>query len=77
MVLPEQGIPQATIRVIFGLVWLVDGAFKFIFDTPNMFPQFIQLAGQGQPAWLMPWFNFWAGVVSQNPAFWLYFKLVS
>ncbi len=63
---------KTAIRVIFGLVWLIDGIFKFIFDTPDMFPQFIQAAGQGQPAWLMPWFSFWSGAVSSNPAFWLY-----
>ena len=37
------------IRVLFGIVWFIDGVFKFIFDTPAMFPQMIQAAGQGQP----------------------------
>src|SRR5438034_6109430 len=26
-------------------------------------------AGQGQPAWLQPWFGFWSQTVSANPAF--------
>ncbi len=63
---------KTAIRVIFGIVWLIDGVFKFIFDTPDMFPQFIQAAGNGQPAWLAPWFNYWAASVAQNPQFWLY-----
>ena len=29
-------------------------------------------AGQGQPAFFMPWFNFWYATVSLNPNFWFY-----
>ncbi len=60
------------IRVVFGLVWLVDALLKFQPGMSNVFPQLIQAAGQGQPAWLMPWFNFWYTVVSSNPVFWVY-----
>lgn len=59
-------------RVIFGAVWLIDGWLKFMLPSPSAFVQLVQTAGAGQPAWLMPWFNFWFNVVSQNPAFWVY-----
>lgn len=59
-------------RVVFGFVWFIDGALKFQPNMVSVFPQLVQAAGQGQPVWLMPWFNFWAGVVSQNPAIWVY-----
>ncbi len=60
------------IRVIFGIVWLIDGILKFQPGMIQAFPQLVQAGGTGQPAWLMPWFTFWFNVVSQNPAFWVY-----
>ncbi|MDE1859177.1 MAG: DoxX family protein [Candidatus Micrarchaeota archaeon] len=63
---------KTSIRVIFGIVWLIDGIFKFIFLDPNMFSQMVQAGGNGQPSWMMPWFNFWATTVSQMPQFWYY-----
>ncbi len=61
------------IRVIFGIVWIINGTLKFQPSMIQAFPQLIQAAGQGQPTWLMPWFTFWFNIVSQNPAFWVYF----
>jgi uncharacterized membrane protein YphA (DoxX/SURF4 family) len=63
---------KSMIRVVFGVVWLIDGSFKFQPGITDTFTQLIQQAGAGQPAWLLPWFNFWFNVVSQNPAFWVY-----
>lgn len=63
---------KAWIRIIFGVVWFTDSLFKFQAGVPQVFSQLITSAGQGQPAWLMPWFNFWAGVVGSSPDFWVY-----
>ncbi len=63
---------KTVMRILFGVVWFIDGSFKFSFDTAQLFPQLIRAAAQGQPHWLMPWFNFWLGVVSQNPGLWVY-----
>ena len=68
---------KTAIRIIFGIVWLIDGAFKFLFDSPATFTQMVQAAGVSQPAFLMPWFNFWAGVVGQTPQFWFYLIAIS
>jgi len=59
-------------RIVFGFVWLVDGYLKFQPGMSQAFPQMIVAAGQGQPAWLHPWFSFWASVVGANPAPWTY-----
>lgn len=56
-------------RIVFGVVWLVDGAFKFQPGVAESLPDTIAEAAAGQPAWLQPWFSFWSGVVSGNPAF--------
>ncbi len=68
----DADVLKSVIRVIFGVVWIVDGSFKFALDSPQLFPQLIVAAGRGQPQWLMPWFGFWFHVVSQNPALWVY-----
>jgi thiosulfate dehydrogenase (quinone) large subunit len=59
-------------RVIFGLVWLIDGSLKFAPGLVNKFPGMVTSAGQGQPAWLHPWFSFWAAQAAAHPAFWVY-----
>ena len=60
------------IRVIFDIVWLVDGALKFQKGMVNSYVSMIQEVGNGQPLWLQPWFHFWAVAVNSNPALWLY-----
>jgi nitrite reductase (NO-forming) len=57
-------------RVVFGAIWLIDGAFKFVPGLVDQFPGMITT--DGQPAWLQGWFNFWAAQASANAAFWVY-----
>jgi len=54
------------------VVWLVDGALKFQPGMPSQFSGMIAQAGEGQPAWLEPWFTFWSKLVAVNPAFFVY-----
>lgn len=68
---------KTTIHIVFGFVWLIDGALKFQPGMPTIFSQLIQNAAQGQPSWLMLWFNFWLHIVSGNPVFWVYFIGIS
>lgn len=56
-------------RILFGFVWLFAGYFKFV---PGFVGQFSVPTGDGQPALLQGWFNYWAGVVNPNPAPWVY-----
>ncbi|MCL5090012.1 MAG: hypothetical protein M1382_02475 [Candidatus Marsarchaeota archaeon] len=66
-----QGI-KTTIRIVFGIVWGVDGALKFMPGMTETFSTAIAQAGAGQPAWLGGWFTFWSNIVSSNPAFFVY-----
>lgn len=59
-------------RVAFGFVWLIDGVMKFIWLAPSDVVNLVQNAGQGQPAWLAPWYNFWVSTISSNASFMLY-----
>lgn len=63
---------KTAFRVIFGLVWLVDGSLKFAPGLVGAFPGMVTAAGNGQPAWLGPWFSFWSGQAAAHPAFWVY-----
>jgi uncharacterized membrane protein YphA (DoxX/SURF4 family) len=54
-------------RIAFGLVWLIDGLTKFTFLQPSDIVNMVQSAGQGQPSWLQPWFNFWLNSVTSSP----------
>lgn len=63
---------DAALRVLFGMMWIIDGAMKFALVSSSDAPDLVQGAGQGQPAWLAQWFNFWSGVVSANPSLFLY-----
>lgn len=58
--------------MVFGIVWLIDGAFKFQPGLSDGMVLLINGQAQSQPTWLLPWFNFWSQTVSSNPQFFVY-----
>jgi uncharacterized membrane protein YphA (DoxX/SURF4 family) len=63
---------KSGMRILFGVVWGIDGVLKFRPGVVSNFPSSVQNAGNGQPAWLQAWFSFWATQASQNATFWVY-----
>ncbi len=63
---------KTVMRVIFGIVWGIDGAFKFQPELVGSFPSMILGAGSGQPAWLAGWYSYWASTTTSNPALFVY-----
>ena len=61
-----------TFRIAFGIVWVIDGLMKFVWLQPFDVIDLVQGAGQGQPGWLQPWYNFWIVSVTSAPAAFLY-----
>ena len=59
-------------RIAFGIVWLVDGAIKFLWLQPSDVIKLVQNASQGQPAWLHPWYNFWTASLTSTPTAFLH-----
>jgi uncharacterized membrane protein YphA (DoxX/SURF4 family) len=57
----------ATLRIIFGLMWGIDAAFKWQAAFRDGFLDQIKSAADGQPGWLHGWFNFWIHLLSHNP----------
>lgn len=63
---------KSVIRIVFGIIWGIDGALKFQPGSLPSFPGMIASQVEGQPAWLHGWFSFWAAQVSANPGLWVY-----
>ncbi len=61
---------KSAFRILFGVIWLIDGALKFAAGFVDQFAG--SISGDGQPGWLGGWFTFWANTVSSNTAFWVY-----
>jgi len=63
---------KTIVRIIFGVLWAMDGALKFAPGFVDSFPTVIKDAASGQPSWLSGWFAFWASITSSNPSFYVY-----
>lgn len=57
----------AVFRIIFGVIWGIDAAFKWLPSFRSGFLDQITSAAQGQPSWLSSWFHFWIRFLSHNP----------
>ncbi|HSX53168.1 MAG TPA: DoxX family membrane protein [Patescibacteria group bacterium] len=57
----------AILRIIFGLMWLINALFKWQPAFKEGFLDQIKSAADGQPSWLHGWFNFWIQLFSHNP----------
>ncbi len=55
------------LRIIFGLVWLVDAWFKWQPGFINQFSDYLTGALEGQPAAVQAWINFWINIVNVDP----------
>lgn len=60
-------------RIVFGIIWAVDGGLKFQPGLSDTIAGMIADAGSGQPQWLAGWFSFWVAVVGSHPVFFTYF----
>jgi nitrite reductase (NO-forming) len=63
---------KSFIRIFLGIIWLIDGYLKFSPGLVDSFPDLVRRAGDGQPTWLQPWFNFWSSVTAGNAALFVY-----
>jgi uncharacterized membrane protein YphA (DoxX/SURF4 family) len=51
--------PRVALRIIFGVVWLVDAILKWLPGFRTTYEGGLAYGGEGQPGWLQPWFRFW------------------
>ena len=59
-------------RIVFGVIWLIDGFFKWRPGFHKDFVDSINSAGQGQPSWLHWFFRFTHDVITPHPHVWAY-----
>jgi uncharacterized membrane protein YphA (DoxX/SURF4 family) len=62
----------AAVRISFGLVWLVDAAFKWLPGYRTNFLEQLRIGAQGQPPWLHPWFHLVVRLASPRIALFAY-----
>ena len=62
--------PKDALRISFGVVWAIDAALKWAPGFRTGYMDAIRGAGDGQPGWLHPWFNFWTNLQAPHPYFW-------
>jgi nitrite reductase (NO-forming) len=54
----------SAVRAVFGVIWAVDAYLTWRSAFADHFVGYLQNASHGQPAWLLPWFTFWIGLVT-------------
>lgn len=55
------------LRILFGLVWLVDAWFKWQPSFTNQFADYLTGALEGRSAAVQTWINFWINIVNVDP----------
>jgi nitrite reductase (NO-forming) len=65
-----------TIRVIFGLIWVIDAVLKWLPGFRKDFMMEIMGAAQNQPHWLNWWFNFWMNPMMNHAQLFAYLTAV-
>jgi nitrite reductase (NO-forming) len=68
--------PQDTLRIAFGVIWLIDAVLKWLPGFRSAYVADITGAAKGQPGWLNWWFNFWVKLQTPRPTFFAYFVAV-
>jgi uncharacterized membrane protein YphA (DoxX/SURF4 family) len=59
-------------RIVFGVIWLIDGFFKWRPGFHKDFVDMVNSASQGQPTWLHWFFRFTHDVITPHPHVWAY-----
>jgi nitrite reductase (NO-forming) len=67
----------AGVRIVFGLVWLVDASLKWSPHFINGYLDHLAEGSAGKPDWLQPWFRFWQSLQAPAPRAAAYFVAAS
>lgn len=64
---PQQVRRYWIVRLGFGLIWVIDATLKWLPGFRDSYLSMVRASGQGQPAWLAPFFHFWVSAVRPAP----------
>ena len=59
----------AGLRIVFGLVWLIDAYFKWLPGFHDNLDKYLEEGAEGQPAIVQAWINLWINVIGVQPHF--------
>ena len=59
-------------RIVFGVIWLIDGFFKWRSGFHKDFVDMVNSAGQGQPSWLHWFYRLTHDAITPHPHVWAY-----
>ena len=65
---PSAGWTGTTVRLLFGVIFGIDAALKWLPGYRDTFLIQLKSAAVGQPSWLHGWFQFWISLQSSAPA---------
>ena len=68
--------PKTTLRIGFGVIWLIDAILKWLPGFRSTYMDTIMGQADGQPGWLKPWFRFWINLQHPHPMFYAYLVAV-
>jgi len=63
----------SVVRILFGIVWLIDAQFKWRPSFIDDLATYLMGAMPGQPPAIREWIHFWMEVVKVNPTLFAYF----
>ncbi|HEX3976557.1 MAG TPA: hypothetical protein VHW96_09845 [Solirubrobacteraceae bacterium] len=64
---PSAGWTGTAVRMLFGVIWAIDAALKWLPGYRHTYIDSLKSAAQGQPSWLHGWFHFWINLQSGAP----------
>lgn len=59
----------ALLRIIFGIIWLIDASFKWSPSFINNLTDYLAQGAEGQPALVQAWVHLWINGVNIDPHF--------
>jgi thiosulfate dehydrogenase [quinone] large subunit len=65
---PSAGWTGTTVRLLFGVIFGIDAALKWLPGYRDTFLIQLNSVAVGQPSWLHGWFQFWISLQSSAPA---------
>jgi len=63
---------KTVLRVVLGVVWLIDGIFKFTSGYSSDFLGDVQNSQSNAPSWLSGWYSFWVTQATNHGTFIVY-----
>ena len=70
-----QGI--GILRIVFGIIWAIDAAFKWVPEFVNNFASYLSGALVDQPTYVQAWIKFWVDVVNVDPHVFAHFVAIA